>query len=219
MMSSLFEVYDPYTFFLNLSLNWLLLSFSMFCLFDSYWLLNSAYLYSLKLIFNFLLGEFKMFLKLKLAKGLIFFFVVLFFYFSLVNLLGLVPYVFSVSSHFVFCLSFSFPFWLGLMVLGWVNLTNQMFSHLIPMGTPLALISFMVLIETVSQLIRPWSLAIRFMANMISGHLLMSLLGGIKFLKILAIFVQWGFFCFEFFVCFVQAYVFCALMALYYGEV
>nr|YP_010999053.1 ATP synthase F0 subunit 6 [Pealius mori]WPM91811.1 ATP synthase F0 subunit 6 [Pealius mori]CAD5105728.1 ATP synthase F0 subunit 6 [Pealius mori] len=219
MMSSLFEVYDPYTFFLGLSLNWLVLFFCVFCLFGSYWLLNSAYVFSLKSIFNFFMTEFKMFLKLKLAKGLIFIFVVLLFYFSLVNLFGLVPYVFSVSSHFVFCLSFSFPFWLGLMVMGWLNLTNQMFSHLIPMGTPLALISFMVLIETVSQLIRPWSLAIRLMANMISGHLLMSLLGGIKFLKILAIFVQWGLFFFEFFVCFIQAYVFCALMALYYGEV
>lgn len=216
MISSLFEVYDPYSFVLNLSLNWFLILFLTFLLFSDYWLLGGTYFFYNFGIFNFLLSEFSVFFNFSVFKSLISVFVFLFVYFLLINLFGLLPYVFSCSSHFVFCLSFSLPFWFGIIFLGWVNITNQIFSHLIPMGTPIILISFIVIIETVSQIIRPWSLAIRLIANMISGHLLMSLLGGCGSIFF---FVQLGFFGFEFFVCFIQSYVFCALLVLYYGEV
>jgi F-type H+-transporting ATPase subunit a len=91
-----------------------------------------------------------------------------------------------------------------------------MFAHLIPVGTPVVLISFIVLIETVRNFIRPWSLSIRLMANIISGHLLISLLGDCGFFLI---FLQIGLFIFEFFVCFIQGYVFSALLTIYSREV
>nr|AAS77038.1 ATP synthase F0 subunit 6 [Aleurochiton aceris] len=215
MLSSLFEIYDPYSFFMDLSLNWLLIIlFLLFC-FSKYWLMTSCYLiFDFKLI-NFLLYEFSMYFNMKLMKLFMVLFISLFGYLLIINLLGLMPYVFSSSSHFVFCLSFSFPLWMGTIFIGWVMMSNQMFAHLIPLGTPLILVSLMVLIETVSQLIRPWSLSIRLMANMISGHLLMNLLGDCNSSFFL---LQTGLFMFEFFVCFIQAYVFCALLTLYYGD-
>lgn len=54
---------------------------------------------------------------------------------------------------------------------------NNLLSHLVPLGTPFGLIPVIVLIETVSSIIRPFTLAIRLAANIIAGHLLLTLLG------------------------------------------
>nr|UIF91933.1 ATP synthase F0 subunit 6 [Crenidorsum sp.] len=216
MLMSLFEVYDPFTFYGGLSLNWFVLCFVYFVFFSVYWLIPGIYYYLFDYLLLSLVREFSNFYSVvKLKVGLLVF-ICLFLYVLLCNILGLIPYVFACSSHFVFSISFGFPFWFGLMLLGWINFTNSMFSHLIPVGTPLVLISFMVLIETISNFIRPWSLSIRLMANMISGHLLMSLLGDCGFSVVI---IQLGLFGFEFFVCFIQAYVFSALLTLYSSEI
>ena len=52
-----------------------------------------------------------------------------------------------------------------------------MFAHLVPQGTPPVLMPFMVCIETISNVIRPGTLAVWLMANMVAGHLLLTLLG------------------------------------------
>jgi len=60
---------------------------------------------------------------------------------------------------------------------GWVNHTKHMFAHLVPQRTPGALIPFIVLIESIRNFIRPLTLAVRLMANIVAGHLLITLLG------------------------------------------
>nr|ALC75988.1 ATP synthase F0 subunit 6 [Bemisia afer] len=216
MINSLFEVYDPYTFSLNLSLNWFPISVVLFMGVSEFWCLNSFYMILISMFLLFLMSEFSNFYHLKMMKINLILFISLFMFILFVNILGLIPYVFSCSSHFVFSVSIGFPVWLSLMLLGWVKFNNNMFIHLIPLGTPMILISFMALIETISNLIRPWSLSIRLMSNMISGHLLMNLLGDCGFYLI---FVQAGLFIFEFFVCFIQAFVFSALLTLYSSEI
>merc|ERR1711972_202479 len=57
------------------------------------------------------------------------------------------------------------------------NQYNRLFAHLVPTGTPGALIPVIVIIETVSNVIRPGTLSIRLAANMVAGHLLLTLLG------------------------------------------
>nr|ALR69333.1 ATP synthase F0 subunit 6 [Bemisia tabaci]ATJ03337.1 ATP synthase F0 subunit 6 [Bemisia tabaci] len=216
MISSLFEIYDPYSFFCNLGLNW----FPVFLVlvlggFD-FWCLNSSVGYLFMHMLYFLVGEFINFYSYNKMKVSMFLFTSLFLFILFMNVLGLVPYVFSCSAHLVFSISFGFPFWMAFIFLSWFNFNIKVFSHLVPLGTPLVLISFMVLIETISSLIRPWSLSIRLMSNMISGHLLMILLGNCGFYLFL---VQLILFLFEFFVCFIQAFVFSVLLTLYSSEV
>nr|AFK08564.1 ATP synthase F0 subunit 6 [Bemisia tabaci] len=216
MISSLFEIYDPHSSFFNLSLNWfpifLILLLSIF----EFWCLNSFIVCLYMSLLQFLTIEFINFYHYNKMKVSVFMFIFLFLFILIINILGLVPYIFSCSAHFVFSVSFGFPLWLAFLILGWFNFNNKCFSHLVPLGTPLILISFMVLIETVSSLIRPWSLSIRLMSNMISGHLLMVLLGNCGFYMFL---VQMILFLFEFFVCFIQAFVFSVLLTLYSSEI
>ena len=67
---------------------------------------------------------------------------------------------------------------MGGILWSWVFQYNHIFTHLVPPGTPGTLIALMVIIETIRNLIRPGALAVRLAANMVAGHLLLSLLGG-----------------------------------------
>nr|ARJ63876.1 ATP synthase 6 [Bemisia emiliae] len=216
MISSLFEIYDPYSVFCNLGFNWfssfLILSLGVF----DFWCLNSSIVHFYMFLLCFMVSEFVNFYSYTKLKVSVFLFISLFLFVLFINILGLIPYIFSCSSHFVFSISFGFPFWVAFIFMSWFNFNSKVFSHLVPLGTPLALISFMVLIETISSLIRPWSLSIRLMSNMISGHLLMVLLGNCGFYVFL---VQLVLFFFEFFVCFIQAFVFSVLLTLYSSEI
>nr|AAV40845.1 ATP synthase subunit 6 [Vasdavidius concursus] len=176
MLVSLFEVYDPFMFILNFSFNWL-----FFFFFFGFFIFHFMYKLIFLKFFSFMYNLFISYFNYKFFNLFIVFFISFFFYLFFVNFLGLLPYVFSVSSHFVFCLSFSLPFWLSLMVMGYLFFFNFMFYHLIPSGTPFLLIIFMVFIESISSFMRPVSLSVRLMANMVSGHLLMSLLGDCGF--------------------------------------
>lgn len=214
---SLFEVYDPYIYLFNLNLNWFVLGFLVLLLSCEFWACGRGVSQGKIPVVIFILGEFSVFFKYSyVKKGSVLLLVGLFFFILLCNFLGLIPYVFSSSSHLVYTITLSFPAWGGLMLLGWCQFSKRIFSHLIPSGTPLPLVPLMVGVESVRILIRPVSLAVRLMSNIISGHLLIRLLGscGMSF-----ILIQSGFFLFEVFVCFIQAYVFSGLISLYRGEV
>merc|ERR1712203_1291286 len=92
------------------------------------------------------------------------------------NLIGLAPYIFTRSSHMSFTLTLALPILLGRILFSMKNQYNRLFAHLVPTGTPGALIPVIVIIETVSNVIRPWTLSIR-LANIVAGHLLLTLLG------------------------------------------
>merc|ERR1712158_296139 len=94
--------------------------------------------------------------------------------------MGLAPYIFTRSSHISFTLTLALPIWTGSIVFSIKNQYNRLFAHLVPRGTPVALIPVIVIIETVRNIIRPGTLSIRLAANMVAGHLLLSLLGSIE---------------------------------------
>nr|YP_010615508.1 ATP synthase F0 subunit 6 [Megalurothrips usitatus]WAT94216.1 ATP synthase F0 subunit 6 [Megalurothrips usitatus] len=136
------------------------------------------------------------------------------------NLVGLIPNLFTSSSHLTFNLMMSIPMWTGFFIYGWIKYSNKMFEHLVPNGTPDPLISFMVLIELISTIIRPLTLSIRLMANMVSGHLLLTLMGGSMessntFMVGLLTLIQSMLSSLEMSVAIIQAYVFCMLLTLY----
>merc|ERR1711915_394941 len=94
------------------------------------------------------------------------------------NFLGLLPYVFTPSRHLRYSVSLSLPIWLGYILYSLIIQFEENIAHLVPEGTPGALLRVIVLIESVRLIIRPWTLAIRLAANIVAGHLLLTLLGG-----------------------------------------
>lgn len=101
------------------------------------------------------------------------------------NLLGMVPYNFATSSHFVLTFSLSFTIVLGATLLGLQKHGLKFFSLFVPAGCPLGLLPLLVIIETISYLSRCISLGLRLGANIVSGHLLLAILSSFIY-KIMA---------------------------------
>lgn len=168
--------------------------------------------------------EFKILLGLTSFNGSTILFITLFVFIVLNNFLGLFPYVFTSSSHITFTLTLALPLWLTFMLFGWINITNYIFSHLVPQRTPSVLIPFIVLIESIRNVIRPITLSVRLIANIVAGHLLITLLGNqtaIASNLILAtlIFTQILLLTLERAVAIIQSYVFAVLTTLYSREI
>nr|AVJ52343.1 ATP synthase F0 subunit 6 [Tectocoris diophthalmus] len=222
MMTNLFSTFDPATN-IQISFNWISTFIGLLIMPLIYWVLPNRMNIVMMSISNKLHSEFKLLFSNK-NYGLTLMMIAMFMFILTNNAMGLLPYVFTSSSHLVFTMTLAVPFWLSIMLYGWINHTNKMFTHLVPMGTPAMLMPFMVLIETVSNIIRPGSLAVRLTANMIAGHLLMSLLGnnsinnGNVIVTIIVV-IQMMLMLFETAVAVIQAYVFSVLSALYSSEV
>nr|AWV83215.1 ATP synthase F0 subunit 6 [Euterpnosia chibensis] len=220
MMTNLFSSFDPSTGIF--SLNWISTLFSMFFFPMIFWYLPNRNMMAFTILLKILNNELKTLMSYKsLGSSLIF--MGLFMFILMNNFIGLFPYVFTSSSHLVFTLTLALPLWLTFMIFGWLNNMNHMFCHLVPIGTPWILTPFMVCIETISNLIRPGSLAVRLTANMIAGHLLMTLLGNSSinsgiYINLILI-IQIMLMMFEFAVCIIQSYVFTVLSTLYSTEV
>nr|APX40243.1 ATP synthase F0 subunit 6 [Psylliodes circumdatus] len=223
MMMNLFSSFDPSSN-LNLSLNWLSTLIGMIIIPPMFWIIPSRLNYLWMKIINTLHKEFKTLLGNNNSQGSTLIFISLFSIILFNNFLGLFPYIFTSTSHMTMTLSLALPLWLSFMIFGWLNNTIHMLAHLVPQGTPGVLMPFMVCIETISNIIRPGTLAIRLSANMIAGHLLMTLLGNtgpmlsiimINFLIITQILLL----TLETAVSMIQSYVFAVLSTLYSSEV
>nr|YP_010411303.1 ATP synthase F0 subunit 6 [Epiverta chelonia]URN72936.1 ATP synthase F0 subunit 6 [Epiverta chelonia] len=218
MMSNLFSSFDPSTN-LNISLNWLSSILGLIFIPLLFWFIPNRFSMLMFKISLILHKEF----KIMTNKSSTLIFIALFFLILMNNFLGLFPYIFTSSSHLIFTLTLALPLWLAFMIYGWLNNTYHMFAHLVPQGTPPILMPFMVCIETISNFIRPGTLAVRLTANMIAGHLLMTLLGNtgpmLKFLLIILIIIQILLIVLETAVAMIQSYVFAVLSTLYSSEV
>ena len=116
-------------------------------------------------------------------KGQIYFpFIYTLFVFILMNnLIGMVPYSFASTSHFILTFALSFTIVLGATILGFQKHGLKFFSLLVPAGCPLALLPLLVLIEFISYLARNISLGLRLAANITAGHMLLNILSGFTF--------------------------------------
>lgn len=97
------------------------------------------------------------------------------------NLIGMVPYSFASTSHFILTFSLSFTIILGATILGFQKHGLEFFSLLVPAGCPLGLLPLLVLIEFISYLARNISLGLRLAANILSGHMLLNILAGFTY--------------------------------------
>ena len=116
-------------------------------------------------------------------KGQVYFpFIYSLFIFILINnLIGMIPYSFASTSHFILTFSLSFTIVLGATILGFQKHGLKFFSLLVPSGCPLILLPLLVLIELISYLSRNLSLGLRLGANILSGHMLLSILSGFTY--------------------------------------
>src|ERR1700755_174599 len=106
---------------------------------------------------------------------------VLFIFILINNLIGMIPYSFASTSHFVLTFSLSFTVVLGATILGFQKHGLKFFSLFVPAGCPLALLPLLVLIEFISYLARNVSLGLRLAANILSGHMLLNILSGFTY--------------------------------------
>jgi len=139
------------------------------------------------------------------------------------NFLGLFPYIFTRTRHLICSMSLSLPLWVSFIVYGWFKSYNHILAHLVPQRTPGPLIAFMVIIETVSNIIRPLTLAVRLSANIIAGHLLITLLGNqtataYNITLVILLATQIILLTLESAVATIQSYVFAVLSSLYSSE-
>ena len=100
----------------------------------------------------------------------------LFFFILISNLIGNIPYSYTITTSVIVTIGLSFTILTGVTILGLYIHKLQFFSYFVPSGTPLALVPLLVLIETVSYLARALSLGIRLFANLVAGHTLLKII-------------------------------------------
>nr|ALO71009.1 ATP synthase F0 subunit 6 [Pselaphinae sp. 1 EF-2015] len=221
-MTNLFVSFDPSTNFLNM--NWMSSMIGMLYIPLMFWFIPSRWNMFWIMLINNLHKEFFILMNKNINKGSTLIFISLFSMIMFNNFLGLFPYIFTSTSHMIMNLSLALPLWMSFMLFGWINFTNNMFSHLVPQSTPNILMPFMVCIESISNFIRPMTLAIRLTANMMAGHLLLTLLGNTGsllsiFMINILIMIQIMLILLESAVAIIQSYVFTILSTLYSSEI
>jgi F-type H+-transporting ATPase subunit a len=147
----------------------------------------------------------------------------LFMFILFANLIGMVPYTFTVTSHIIITFALAAVVFLGVTVLGFVVHGAKFLNFFVPHGVPKILLPFIVVIEIISYLTRPMSLSVRLFANMMAGHTMLAVFGG--FVVMLGLLAGWLPLLFsvaliglEFLVAFLQAYVFAILTCIYLND-
>jgi len=223
MITNLFSIFDPSTS-IGTSLNWASILIIILILFPCYWAVPTNINIFFSNIVNILHKEIKVTLGKTTPIGTSLFLISILIFIIHNNVIGLLPYIFTASSHITITLTLALPFWASLILFGWINSAVNMLAHLVPQGTPAILMMFIVLIETIRNIIRPLTLAVRLTANIIAGHLLITLIGNqaavrsiITLLGVINAFILLTIL--EMAVAFIQAYVFAVLLTLYVNEI
>lgn len=147
----------------------------------------------------------------------------LFLFVLTLNLLGMMPYGFTVTSHVAVTFAMSIVLFLFLTVYGFVRHGTHFLRMFLPEGTPIWMAPMMILVELFAYLARPFSLSIRLTANMFAGHVIMKVIAGFVIaLGFLAGWLPFAFLLvftgFEIFVAVLQAYIFTVLLCVYIND-
>lgn len=138
------------------------------------------------------------------------------------NLLGMVPYFFTFTSHIVVTFALAFTIFIMVTVIGFAKHGWKFLRMFCPEGVPLAVTPILVPVEIIAYLMRPITLSVRLFANMLTGHILLKLFGAFTIawgvVGILPFGINVMFTGFEFFVAFIQAYIFTILTCIYLND-
>ena len=142
------------------------------------------------------------------------------------NVLGLLPYSFTYTSHIIVTFALAFVIFIAVTILGFVNHGTHFLSLFAPPGVPLLLQVLIVPIEILSFLIRPITLSVRLFANMVAGHLMLKVFAGFStmvlglglggvLIGLVPMLFNVAIFALELLVALLQAYIFAILSAIY----
>ena len=159
----------------------------------------------------------------KKAKPYFSFIFSLFIFVLFCNMVGMLPYSFTVTSHIIVTLAFAMFIFIGVTILGFVIHGFKYLKIFVPSGVPMVLLPIIMIIEIISYLSRPVSLSVRLFANMVAGHTMLKVFGG--FVISLGLVAGWLPLTFsvaltglEILVAFLQAYVFAILTCIYLND-
>jgi len=153
----------------------------------------------------------------------------LFMFILICNLVGLVPYSFTVTSHVIITVALALLVFFTVIVVGIKENGLHFFKLFVPSGVPIYILPLVVLIEIISFLSRPLSHSVRLFANMLAGHITLNVFGGFvvmllgagaltKAVAVLPFAMTIGLDALELLVAFLQAYVFTMLTCMYLND-
>ena len=139
------------------------------------------------------------------------------------NMLGMIPYSFTFTSHVIVTFAMALTVFIGVTILGFVKHGIHFFSFFVPPGVSVILWPLMIPIEVISYLSRPISLAVRLFANLTAGHTMLKVFAGfVVSLGIVGGFLPFAFVValtgLELLIAFLQAYVFTILTCFYIND-
>jgi F-type H+-transporting ATPase subunit a len=164
------------------------------------------------------------------AEGMKFFPLIfsLFMFICVSNVIGIIPYTFTVSSHIVVTAALALLVFFTVLVYGFYKNGLKFFKLFVPSGIPIAILPLVVLIEIISFLSRPVSHSVRLFANMLAGHITLKVFGGFVVMLLgagsfavlspLPLIAAVALTALEFLVAFLQAYVFTMLTCMYLND-
>ena len=138
------------------------------------------------------------------------------------NLIGLIPYSFTVTSQVIVTAALALTVFIGVTIIAFAKHGFHFFTFFFPEGAPIVMAPLLVPIEIISYLSRPFSLAIRLFANMMAGHTMLAVFAGfvvsLGLFGVLPILFDSVLIAFEVFIGALQAYVFTILTCLYLND-
>ena len=138
------------------------------------------------------------------------------------NMLGMIPYSFTFTSHIIVTFAMAFVVFIGVTILGFMRHGMHFFAFFVPPGAPVWMWPLLIPIEIISYFSRPVSLSVRLFANMLAGHTLLKVIAG--FIAVLGVAGILPFALvvaltgLEILIAFLQAYVFAILTCLYIND-
>ena len=223
-MNNLFSIFDPNVIWIRFELNWVRSIIVLIWMPNIYWLIKSKPNFLLWKLLDSLSKEYRLNFAPLNSPGHTHWAISIFVIILLNNLAGLTPYTFTSTRHLSFSVTLALSIWIGYIFYRIVINLGRFLAHLVPVGTPYVLMPFIVIIELISNIIRPITLSVRLAANLVAGHLLITLIRSpivrVSFYAIIILLsLLYLLMILESAVAFIQAYVFRILSTLYLREV
>jgi F-type H+-transporting ATPase subunit a len=234
-----FEVYPLYTLFWDGDLDLSFTNFSLFLIFNFFvflWLFGlgvrrrtivpNRFRVLWEDIYLFVVDTLRQQAGFAALRYLVFYFLVFVFILT-ANLLGLIPFAFTTTSHIIMVSFIALTANLAFLIIGFTKHGFSFFKLFIPSSAPKPLIPLITTIELVSYLIRTFSLSLRLFANMMAGHILLYILAsfvirllgaGLMIAALVPVALMVAVFALELGICCIQAYVFLVLLSIYLAD-